>query len=150
MLKSEYLFCFYHLACLRYHHIGQEEGELGEVIDALKLAAGEKALEEAWTGEDRVSALFAIGGDIDAIECIKCASRLNIQVPFDLSIAGFDDIYISEIINPSLTTIKQPKFEIGATAMRILKSLIDGDDVEEEMILLPFEYIARESVNAIG
>ena len=109
-----------------------------------------KALEEAWTGEDRVSALFAIGGDIDAIECIKCASRLNIQVPFDLSIAGFDDIYISEIINPSLTTIKQPKFEIGATAMRILKSLIDGDDVEEEMILLPFEYIARESVNAIG
>ena len=47
MLKSEYLVCSYHLACLCYHHIGQEEGELGEVIDALKLAAGEKALEEA-------------------------------------------------------------------------------------------------------
>ena len=109
-----------------------------------------KALEEAWMSEDGISAIFAIGGDMDAIECIKSASRLNIQVPLDLSIAGFDDIYISEIISPSLTTIKQPKFEIGTTAMRLLKSLIDGEDVEEERVLLPFEYKARESVKILG
>lgn len=97
-------------------------------------------------GNEKPTAVFTPGGDMDAIEVIKSAGRLNINVPNDLSIAGFDDIYVSEMINPSLTTIRQPKFKIGEAAMKLLQNLIDGKNLKEGKVLLPFEFIARESV----
>ena len=97
-----------------------------------------------------ISALFAISGDLDAIECIKSASRLNIHVPSQLSVVGYDDIDIAGMINPSLTTIRQPKFEIGEIAMDLLKQMIDGEKLTRDHgVLLPFEYVPRESVSNI-
>ena len=103
-------------------------------------------LERIWNSDKRPSAVFAIGGDADAIECIRSASSLGIAVPSELSVAGYDDIEISGMINPSITTIRQPKLEIGSASMRLLKNVIDGEDIKEPGILLPFEYIPRESV----
>lgn len=99
--------------------------------------------------EERYTAVFTISGDIDAIECIRAADKLGIKVPDDLSIAGFDDISLAEVINPALTTIYQPKFEIGETAMRLLASMIDNQQLEEQNVILPFEYVLRESTRAV-
>lgn len=102
-----------------------------------------------WNSKERSTALFTPGGDMDAIECIKSAANLGINVPGDLSIAGFDDIYLANIINPALTTIRQPKYEMGETAMKLLNRMISNEEIEEEGVLLPFEYIARESTRTI-
>lgn len=99
--------------------------------------------------EKKYTAVFTVSGDIDAIECIRAADKMGIRVPADLSIAGFDDISMAEVINPALTTIYQPKFEIGETAMRLLASMIDKQRLEEQNVILPFEYVVRESTRII-
>lgn len=99
--------------------------------------------------EEHYTAIFTISGDIDAIECIRAADKMGIRVPADLSIAGFDDISMAEVINPALTTIYQPKFEIGETAMRLLATMIDKQKLEEQNVILPFEYVVRESTRVI-
>lgn len=106
-------------------------------------------VEAMWNSDKRATAIFTPGGDMDAIECIKSASTLKIDVPGELSIAGFDDIYLANIINPALTTIRQPKFEMGEAAMKLLGKIIKNEEIEKSGILLPFEYIARESTRTI-
>ncbi|MGH0052314.1 MAG: LacI family DNA-binding transcriptional regulator [Sphaerochaetaceae bacterium] len=108
-----------------------------------------QTVQNIWESEAKPTALFTPGGDMDAIECIKTASTLKIDVPGDLSIAGFDDIYISNVIKPSLTTIRQPKFEIGEAAMKLLYKMMHNEELGERKILLPFEYVARESTRII-
>lgn len=108
-----------------------------------------QAIQNMWNSENRATAIFTPGGDMDAIECIKSASTLKIDIPDELSIAGFDDIYISNIIKPALTTIRQPKFEMGVAAMRLLYKLINNENLSKKGILLPFEYVARESTRFI-
>lgn len=103
-----------------------------------------------WNSGKRATAIFTPGGDMDAIECIKSSAILNIKVPDELSIAGFDDIYVANLINPSLTTIRQPKFRMGESAMKLLHKMILKEDLEVSKILLPFEYIARESTKVFG
>lgn len=95
------------------------------------------------------TALFNAASDMGAIECIKCAAQLGMRVPDDLSIAGFDDIYLANIVNPSLTTIFQPKYEIGKIAMQMLACMIDSEKMEEKSVMLPFEYIKRDSTRTL-
>lgn len=97
----------------------------------------------------RCTALFAIGGDVEAIECIRASGKMGFRVPQDLSIAGFDDVSMAEVINPGLTTISQPKAEIGETAMGLLASMIRRHTLTENNILLPFECLVRESTLVI-
>lgn len=106
-------------------------------------------IQAMWNSGKNFTAVFTPGGDMDAIESIKSAANLGINVPGDLSIAGFDDIYLANIINPALTTIRQPKYEMGETAMKLLSKMINNEKIEKEGVLLPFEYIARESTRAI-
>lgn len=97
----------------------------------------------------RYTAIFTINGDIDAIECIRAAGKMGIRVPTDLSIAGFDDVSLAEVVDPALTTIYQPTYEIGETAMRLLASMIEERNVEEQNVILPFEYVVRESTRIV-
>lgn len=108
-----------------------------------------QTLQDMWKMDTKATAIFTPGGDMDAIECIKSASTLKIDIPCELSVAGFDDIYISNIIRPALTTIRQPKFEMGSAAMRLLYKLIANESISKNGILLPFEYVARESTRII-
>nr|WP_319473660.1 LacI family DNA-binding transcriptional regulator [uncultured Sphaerochaeta sp.] len=118
-------------------------------FDAKEFGSLYQTMQSIWESGEGHTALFTPGGDMDAIECIKTASTLKIDVPGDLSIAGFDDIYISNIIKPSLTTIRQPKFEMGEAAMKLLYKMMKNEELEERKILLPFEYVARESTRVV-
>lgn len=100
-------------------------------------------------GKNLYTALFNVCGDVDAIECIRTASTLGANVPNDISIVGIDDIYVSKLIYPSLTTICQPKHKIGETAMQMLGNMIETRSLHGESIVLPFEYVARESARSI-
>ena len=58
--------------------------------------------------------------DAVAIGLIKRLSELNIKVPEEISVIGFDDILLANLINPALTTIAQDKGEIGRIASKLL------------------------------
>jgi len=107
-------------------------------------------IETLWSSSERPSAIFTPGGDMDAIKCIRTCDSLHISVPNELSIAGFDDIYVASVIHPGLTTIRQPKFKIGQTAMNLLYQLIKKEKGPCESVLLPFEYIQRGSTKTMN
>lgn len=83
--------------------------------------------------------------DISAIGAIRAFVNQGLRVPDDISVVGFDDIQGAAYHNPSLTTIRQPLKEMGATAARVLLQRIRGKGTPPEIIPIHPELIIRES-----
>lgn len=83
--------------------------------------------------------------DVYAAACIKAAARLNIRIPEELSVIGFDNIDISTSTVPSITTIEQPRFQLGYTAFQVLLNEIEAPQEKKQRLFLPTELIIRES-----
>lgn len=79
------------------------------------------------SGADKPTAIFCHNDEM-AIGVMKVARELGIRVPEDLSVMGFDDIPFAEYCEPGLTTIHQPRAEIGEAAMKLLMDLIEGKE----------------------
>jgi len=73
------------------------------------------------------TALF-ITSDEAALAVMKALSDAGINIPDDISIVGFDGLDMSKYLIPSITTIVQPRYEMGFKAMELLLDLIDGKD----------------------
>ena len=96
------------------------------------------------------TAVFA-SADILAVEVMKALSEEGISVPDEVSVMGFDDAYFSRFTVPSLTTVRQPRFEMGLSAAQLLLSRISGSTKGvKRRITLPVEVIERESVRGIS
>lgn len=75
------------------------------------------------------------GNDLIAIGSIRALKEKNIKVPDEVKVIGFDDISISQYMDPPLTTIKQPIYEMGEEAVRMLVSIIEKKDTEMAKVL---------------
>ncbi len=90
-------------------------------------------------------AIFAFS-DSTAIGAMKELNNHGVQVPRDISVIGFDNTAVSEMYIPSITTVAQPKYTMGFTAMDLLIQKINGTtDVSNQ--ILSHEIIIRDSVN---
>jgi len=96
---------------------------------------------------EELTAVF-VTCDTMAMGAIKAIKEKNKVVPRDISIVGFDDIPLAQILDPPLTTIKQPAYEKGASAARMLIDLIEGKEVTENCIL-PVDIVVRNSTSNI-
>ena len=94
--------------------------------------------------EDRPTALFCTNDTI-AIGAVKAVIRAGLRVPQDLAIIGFDDSYISRVIEPELTTVKIDKQLMGKLAAEKLFDLIAGHPLEERLIETSTQLIVRSS-----
>ena len=84
--------------------------------------------------------------DLLAIGVIKACEKLNMEIPEEVAVVGFDDIYLASLVNPKLTTIHQPLGEIATIACEILVERIErGVEEEPREILIEPELIVRES-----
>lgn len=92
--------------------------------------------------EQGVSAIFCFNDPI-AIGAMLAAQERGLRVPDDLSIVGFDDTITGRYVTPALTTIRQPKAELGRTAMELAIALLHQRPVEDQL-LLP-ELVVRHS-----
>lgn len=91
-----------------------------------------------------VSAVIAYN-DLVALGLLRAARDQGVDVPRQLSIIGFDDIFGADLPTPALSTIKSPLRELGEAAMHRL--LVEIDEREEEHApSLPTRFISRESV----
>jgi LacI family transcriptional regulator len=63
---------------------------------------------------------ISTANDIMAFGVIRAITEAGRRIPADISVIGFDDVELSSIVNPPLTTIQQPKYEIGEAAVEIL------------------------------
>ncbi len=76
--------------------------------------------------QDKVEAVF-MANDMMAIGAYEAAKNINITIPNDVAVVGFDDIFPSRILTPRLTTVHIPIVELGSRAMNYLLKMIDGE-----------------------
>lgn len=91
---------------------------------------GAKAFEKLMQSPVRPTAVFC-GNDVLAVGALRRAREMNILVPDDVSIIGFDDIELAQIAYPALTTVHVPHREMGRRAAIALVNLVkDGTPIE--------------------
>jgi LacI family transcriptional regulator len=76
----------------------------------------------------RPTAIFA-GNDEMAYGVMQAAESLQIRIPEDLALAGFDDIAPSAHVRPPLTTVRQPFYDMGHHAISLLLSLLEASRI---------------------
>ncbi|MDV7105464.1 DNA-binding transcriptional regulator CytR [Vibrio sp. TH_r3] len=106
---------------------------------------GAKALRKLLSLPDIPTAIFC-HNDTMAIGAIQEAKKLGLRVPQDISLVGFDDIQFSQYCDPPLTTVSQPRYEIGRQAMLMMLELLKGRDVRAGSRLLETQLVVRNSV----
>jgi LacI family transcriptional regulator len=125
------------------HHIDIDESLF--VHGGFHLDEGYEAAKKIMQHPLRPTALFAYN-DFMAIGALRAAYELGIKVPADFSIVGFDDIPQAAFTCPALTTVSQPKSEMGRQGLTLLLNIINGRPVSTNGDrLLPVNLIIRES-----
>ncbi|QFH69325.1 DNA-binding transcriptional regulator CytR [Enterobacter sp. E76] len=109
--------------------------------------AGAQALDQLLNLPNPPTAIFC-HSDVMALGALSQAKRRGYRVPEDLSIVGFDNIALAEFCDPPLTTISQPRFEIGREAMLLLLDQLQGQVVSSGSRLLDCELKVRGSTRA--
>jgi LacI family transcriptional regulator, galactose operon repressor len=97
----------------------------------------------------RPTAIFALN-DLMALGALGAAAEAGYSVPRDLAVVGYDDLELARFTNPPLTTIAQPKKEIGAQAVNLLVDRISHKDRPPRRVVLPPELIVRRSTQIVS
>ena len=118
-----------------------EEGLVEQGFNSVE--SGMEAARRLLSGPKRPTALFASNDDM-AAGVILAARQLGIDVPGQLSVAGFDDTQVASIVWPTLTTIRQPSYEMAYAATEILINMIRGEAVPP-LVRLSYTMMKRGS-----
>jgi DNA-binding LacI/PurR family transcriptional regulator len=89
-------------------------------------------------------AIFAVS-DVYAVAAIHAAQRMGLRVPQDISVIGFDNIELSTMTNPPLTTIEQQGIQMGYQACELLIEKINNPRTAKKRIIMDTELIVRDS-----
>lgn len=108
------------------------------------LQSGYQATAELLQRAEPPTAIFCENDEM-AIGAIQCLKQHGLQVPEDVSVAGFDDISFAAFTDPPLTTIAQPAEEFGRTAVNLLIDVLEQKLALPPKVILPFELILRGS-----
>lgn len=108
-----------------------------------------KVLSRFVKADQPVTALFC-ANDLTAFESLKLLSEWGISCPGNISVIGFDDLTLTEIMSPKLTTVRVPKADIGSRAAQMILRRIENPDVTPEHVLLSTQLIKRASVGTLN
>lgn len=114
---------------------------LGEYSRNYGMAAASVLLD----APHRPTAILACS-DYIAIGVLQAVRARGLVIPADLSLVGFDDMAFAELVDPPLTTVRQPLAEMGRLAVQSLISLLEGNATPAAETRLPVHLITRHSV----
>jgi len=109
------------------------------------VASGREATGRLLKMEEPPTAIFC-ANDILAYGAIAAARDLGRRVGVDLGIIGFDDLEMSAVMDPPLTTVRIPGHEMGTMAADALIDMVEGKKSETVQYVLETDLILRESV----
>lgn len=89
-------------------------------------------------------AFFCVS-DVFASAVIKAARGLNLSIPQDVAIVGFDNVYLTTMTVPSITTVSQPMHQIGFQSANLLIDQIEGEAILNYRVVLSTDLIVRGS-----
>ena len=105
---------------------------------------GEESCKKLFSIQEPPTAIFAVSDPI-AIGAIKYLNSQGIIVGKDVDVMGFDNSSISEVFTPTLSTVSQPRFELGEIAVELLMDKITNLNSVNKSVLLSHKLILRES-----
>jgi LacI family transcriptional regulator, repressor for deo operon, udp, cdd, tsx, nupC, and nupG len=106
--------------------------------------AGARGVETLLASKQKFTALFCCNDEM-AIAAMLTLSLHGRRVPEEVSVVGFDDIRLARYCNPPLTTIAQPKNQLGGEAMTLLIETLNGGDPSPRKRILSTELVIRKS-----
>jgi LacI family transcriptional regulator len=126
------------------HDIAEETHLIDIQEPDSRIANGAKAMARLLTQTPVPSAVFA-ANDAMAIGCMQEIRRAGMTIPDDVAVAGFDDIEVSALMHPPLTTVRVFKEELGQQAVETLVEIIKTGDSTLVTKHVPVKLIVRES-----
>lgn len=152
-LDSEQMWPAIELRLRGYRRAMQEAGLEREVVTSPSPdwtsaggATAMRALLDRCASEGRPwpSAVLA-GNDVLAVGAMYVLRERGLRVPGDVAVIGFDDFEFARYVEPPLTTVRLPAFDMGYRAVEMLIRHLDGEPPAQRKLVLPTELIVRES-----
>ena len=116
-----------------------------EDIDHYSMENGYITTQKLIESSEEFTAIFATADTI-AVGACRALLEAGLQIPKDVSVAGFDGISMSQFYNPAITTIRQPVEEMATATINLLFDII-AERKECEHIIFPGELVIRESTD---
>jgi len=110
----------------------------------LTQSRGRQRMEQLLDLEDPPTAVVT-GNDLMAFGAMEAAQERGLVVGRDIAVIGFDDVPLAAYFRPSLTTIRQPIYDIGKRLSQMLIKIIEGEELAQCQIILQPELVIRES-----
>jgi len=116
------------------------------VIEApvFTLESGYQSAVQMFALKKPTTAIF-VSGDLLAAGAIRAIKDSGRRVPEDIAIVSKDNIELASLIDPPLTTVASPTYQMGVEAMNMLIRLIAGKRLDKKRIVMPTELIVRKS-----
>lgn len=97
------------------------------------IKGGENACRRLLSLPEKPQVIFA-ANDMTAIGCYKAVQSFGLNIPQDIGIAGYDDVFVSQFLTPRLTTVHVPILELGRTAASLLMHRIHDENGKRKQI----------------
>lgn len=106
--------------------------------------SGIEAAQQLLELQQKPSEIF-VASDEMALGVIHAIQDKGFSIPNDIEVFGFDNTRLATMVRPTLSTIVQPMYDIGAVAMRLLTKFMNKENVEDSNVILPHQIIERDS-----
>jgi LacI family repressor for deo operon, udp, cdd, tsx, nupC, and nupG len=114
------------------------------VAGDFSVESGIRAVDGLLARQRKFTAVFCSNDEM-AIGAIRALKSSGLRVPEDASVVGFDDIRFARYYDPPLTTIAQPKGELGREAMKMMIEILTNPHIPPRKLVLPTHLVARGS-----
>jgi DNA-binding LacI/PurR family transcriptional regulator len=122
----------------------QSDPELVAAVGGFLLPDGAEGARKLLGLHQPPTAIFAIS-DMLALGAMSALKDSGLKIPQDVAVAGFNNIPVSSLVEPQLTTVTAPAREMGLEAMSMLQSLIADRKPAQKQKVLPVSLVIRES-----
>ena len=112
------------------------------------IESGVSCMNRLLESPKKIDAVFCVCDSVafGAMKVIKASGR---KIPDDISVAGFTNEPMAELVEPSLTTVNQPVYEIGESAARMLFAQFNDPDLPAELCVLDTSIVIRKSTKSV-
>ncbi|WP_078555520.1 catabolite control protein A [Bacillus alkalicellulosilyticus] len=108
--------------------------------------SGIEAMDSFLEMEDKPTAIFASSDEM-ALGIIHGAQDKGYHIPDDFEVIGFDNTRLATMVRPTLSTVVQPMYDIGAVSMRLLTKYMNKEEVQDHIVELPHRIEFRKSTS---
>src|SRR5690606_19499284 len=128
-------------------HLGKCDTSLIDTGE-YSIDSGQKSAQRLLGRTPRPTALL-VAEDMTAYGALVAAAQLGLKVPDDLSVVGWDDLFVSGLPQINLTTMRVPKRQLGINAAKLLLRRMEAPLVEAETSLVRPELIVRGTTRPV-